>query len=49
MGLALDLAEATGVFAIGKGLLLKEVHCPELSAGCRVGGGAKGFDQELEL
>lgn len=49
LGLAIDLTEAAGVAPKGRGLLLKEVHCPGFSANCRVGGGAKGFDQELEL
>lgn len=49
LGPAIDLTEAAGVAPKGRGLLLKEVHCPGFSANCRVGGGAKGFDQELEL
>lgn len=48
-GLVLDLLEFACVFDIGRGFLLKEVHCPGLSVDGRVGGGAKGFDQELEL
>lgn len=48
-GLTIDLTEAAGMAAKGRGFLLKEVHCPGFSANCRAGGGAKGFDQELEL
>lgn len=49
-GVLPNLLEFAGVLARGSGFLLKEVHCPELCAGGdELGGGAKGFDQVLEL